>query len=186
MKNLLLGGLLAIVVLVGGAYFFLRLGLLDPRASQQPSRFEVDLAMKFLDASVERRAPRRQNPLGANVENVGMGLNIYEAHCAVCHGDRANPRSAVGLTLYPPAPQFLEDAPDMPENENFYIIESGVRWTGMPGWNKVLSESDIWKLTSFLAHIQHLPPAVEQEWRPGVSTKSSIPTVKGQGANRHE
>jgi thiosulfate dehydrogenase len=185
-KNFLLGVSLAIVVLLGGAYFYLRFGFVDPRASQQPSRFEVDLAMTFLDASVARRAPRRQNPVVADVENLGAGLPIYETHCAVCHGDRANPRSAVGLTLYPPAPQFLEDAPDMPENQNFYIIDNGVRWTGMPGWNKVLSESDIWKLTSFLAHIQHLPPAVEQEWRPAVSTKSSTPTVKEQGANRHE
>lgn len=186
MKKFLLGVLVAIVVVTAGAYFYLRLGFLDPRASQQPSKFEIEMAMKFLDASVGRRAPQRQNPMAANIKNLSTGLHIYETHCAVCHGDSANPHSAVGLSLYPPAPQFLEDAPDMPENQNFYIIENGVRWTGMPGWNKVLSENEIWNLTSFLAHIQDLPPAVEQEWKPAVPTESGTPTANKQGANRHE
>jgi hypothetical protein len=39
----------------------------------------------------------------------------------------------------------MEDAPDMPENENFcIIIEHGKRFMGMPGWGKNFSdESDL-------------------------------------------
>jgi mono/diheme cytochrome c family protein len=186
MKHFVLGVLVTILALVGGVYFFLRLGFLDLRADQQPSRFEDGMAMKFLDASVGRRARQRPNPFQASTKNLEAGLNTYETHCSLCHGDPANRRSPVGTTLYPPAPQFLEKAPDMPENQNFYIIRNGVRWTGMPGWKKVLSRDQIWKLTAFLAHIQHLPPAVQQEWKSAASLKSSTPTVKEQGANRHE
>ena len=186
MRHFLLGLLVAILGLVGGVYFFLRLGLLDPRASQRPSKFEAALAMKFLDASVGRRAAHHGNPLPLNARNLSAGLTIYEAHCAVCHGDPSHPRSIVGLGLYPPAPQFLENAPDMPENENFYIIQNGVRWTGMPGWNKVLSHDEIWRLTSFLAHIQHLPQVVEQEWKRPMPAKTRTTAVKTQGESRHE
>jgi hypothetical protein len=35
-------------------------------------------------------------------------------------------------SLYPPAPQFNTEMADMPENQNFYILEHGVRWTAMP------------------------------------------------------
>ena len=28
----------------------------------------------------------------------------------------------------------------MPENQNFYIIQHGIRWTGMPAWNKTLND----------------------------------------------
>jgi mono/diheme cytochrome c family protein len=52
----------------------------------------------------------------------------------------------------------MEDAPDMPENENFYvIIKHGIRFTGMPGWGKNFSDDQIWKLTSFLSQIGKLP-----------------------------
>jgi hypothetical protein len=34
---------------------------------------------------------------------------------------------------------------DMPENQNFYILQHGIRWTAMPGWKEVLSEKQIWQ-----------------------------------------
>lgn len=114
-----------------------------------------------------RRAPRLRNPIQANPKNLESGRDLYQTHCAACHGSPSNPRSAVGLGPYPPAPQFLEEAPDMPEYQNFYIIRNGIRRTGMPSWLKVLSTEQIWQLTTFLAHIDHLPLAIEQEWKRG-------------------
>ena len=55
------------------------------------------------------------------------------------------------------------DAPDMPENENFYIIKHGVRWTGMPSWNKKLSDAQIWQVVTLLSHLDKLPDSVNQE-----------------------
>lgn len=186
MKCFLMGLFAAIAGLTIGIYVFLRLGLLNPGAARPPSKFESMQAMKFLDAAIERRAARRSNPLSPSEENLRAGLRIYEAHCALCHGDRANQRSAVGLALYPPAPQFLEDAPDMPEYDNFYIIQNGIRWTGMSAWKDVLDENETWKLTLFLAHINHLPPGVSKEWKTIPSASHSAPSARHQGANRHE
>ncbi len=50
-------------------------------------------------------------------------------------------------SYYPPMPRFMEDAPDVPEKENFYIIKHGIRFTGMPGWGKNFSDDQLWKLT---------------------------------------
>lgn len=178
MKKFLLGFMVAILGLCGAAYFYLRLGFLSTRADQRPSKFESTEAMEFLNASVGRRAPKGPNPFPASAENLKASLHVFETHCAVCHGDPADPRSAIGLGLYPPAPQFMESAPRMPENENFYIIQNGVRWTGMPSWGRVLSDDQIWKLTSFLAHIQHLPPVVAQEWKRPIPARIRAQAVK--------
>lgn len=186
MKRLLIGIFIGIVGLAGGVFLFLRLGLLEPGAARPPSQFERVEAMKFLDAALTRYAPRRSNPFPASETNLLAGMRIYKAHCALCHGDPAHPRSAVGLALYPRAPQFLEEAPDMPEYQNVYIIRNGVRWTGMPGWKNVLSKDDIWKITAFLAGIRHLPPVVDEEWKSTVAPKSGTPAVKEKGTNRHE
>ena len=65
----------------------------------------------------------------------------------------------------PPAPDLVADPPDDPEWHTFFTIRTGIRYTGMPAWDKTLSEQDIWKLTSFLAHMEKLPPAVQDYWK---------------------
>jgi mono/diheme cytochrome c family protein len=56
----------------------------------------------------------------------------------------------------------MKDMADMPENQNFYILQHGIRWTAMPGWKNVLSEQEIWQLVAFLNHVHELPPAAKQ------------------------
>jgi mono/diheme cytochrome c family protein len=51
---------------------------------------------------------------------------------------------------------------DMPENQNFYILQHGIRWTAMPGWKNVLTEQQLWQLVTFLGHMRDLPPAAKQ------------------------
>ena len=59
---------------------------------------------------------------------------------------------------------------DDPEWHIYYAVRTGIRYTGMPAWNKVLSEQDMWKVTAFLSRIEKLPPAVQDYWK-----KSSEP-----------
>jgi hypothetical protein len=50
-----------------------------------------------------------------------------------CHGDPAHPKSLLANSLNPPAPQFMNDMPDMPKHHNYYILQHGIRWTAMRG-----------------------------------------------------
>jgi thiosulfate dehydrogenase len=59
----------------------------------------------------------------------------------------------------------MKRAPDMPDNENFYITKHGVRMTGMPAWGKILNDDQLWQVTTFLSHMDKLPPATDQEWK---------------------
>jgi len=61
------------------------------------------------------------------------------------------------------------------------VIRNGVRYTGMPAWDKTLSETDLWKLTAFLTRIDKLPPAVQDYWKK--STGVNPPT---SGPETHE
>jgi mono/diheme cytochrome c family protein len=67
----------------------------------------------------------------------------------------------------------------MPAGEGFCITKHGIRLTGMPAWGSLLSDDQIWKLTAFLAHMDSLPPSVEQEWKKqGLRTQPSRGRVK--------
>ena len=129
-------------------------------ADAEPGSLETKLAMPALDASVDRRAPDVKNPIQLTDENLLAGMKIYQADCAGCHGDISHPHSTFGDSFYPRVPQFVEDAPDMTEDQDFYIIQHGVRLSGMPGWKTSLKESEMWQVTTFLNHIDKLPPQV--------------------------
>ena len=165
MTRFLIGFLAGVVEVLLALFCYVRFGFVDPRADAEPGSLETKLAMPALDASVDRRAPSLKNPIQPTEENLLGGMKIYQANCAGCHGDISHPHLAFGDSFYPRAPQFVEEAPDMPENQNFYIIQHGVRLTGMPGWKTSLKEAEVWQVTTFLGHIDKLPPQVLAAWK---------------------
>ncbi len=158
MKNFLFGIVFTLIVLLVGGLWFAERGYVDMRADQQPSFLERKMAMSAMDASADRHAPDVKNPDSPTEENLVAGAQLYLNHCAGCHGVPSNRDSQFGHSFYPPVPGFFQDAPDMAENQNFYIIEHGIRWTGMPAWNQTLSDAQVWQLVTFLSNIQKLPP----------------------------
>ena len=161
MKGFILGVVAMVVILALGLLFAL-LGFVSMRADNPPSKMETALAGHAMDASVARAAPKLTNPVGVDEANLVAGARLYAEHCTLCHGDPAHPKSALADSLNPLAPQFTNDMADMPENQNFYIIQHGIRWTAMPGWKNVLSEQQTWQLVTFLSHMNNLPAAVKQ------------------------
>jgi mono/diheme cytochrome c family protein len=166
MGKFLLGIAVTIVIIFVGGFALLKKGYMNMSADVAPLPFEKSLAMGAVDASTERHASERKNPNSPSEENLVAGAQLYLNHCAGCHGVPSNPDAPFGRSFYPPVPAFFKDAPDMPENENFYIIAHGIRWTGMPGWNKTLTESQIWQVVTFLSNIEKLPPAASRVFEP--------------------
>ncbi|MGC0772714.1 MAG: c-type cytochrome [Candidatus Acidiferrum sp.] len=161
MKGFVFGILTMILILALGLLFAL-MGFVNMRADNPPSTIETAVAGRAMDASIARAAPKQTNPITPDEANLAAGARLYRDHCTLCHGDPAHPKSVLAGSLNPPAPQFMDDKPDMPENNNFYILQHGVRWTAMPGWKNVLSEQQIWQLVTFLSHMHDLPPPAKQ------------------------
>ena len=165
MRNFILGIVLTIVVLVIGGLGLAVLGFLPTRANVRPPEMESHIAMSALDNSVERHARRVDNPVPPTDENLIEGLKIYTMNCAGCHGQGDRKPVPFGESFYRPAPNLILHPPDDPEWHVFYVIHNGVRYTGMPAWDKTLSEPDMWKVTAFLTRIDKLPPAVQEYWK---------------------
>ncbi|MGA8409893.1 MAG: c-type cytochrome [Candidatus Acidiferrales bacterium] len=173
MRGFLLGIIFAVIVIIAGGYYALKQGYVDFSADRQSSHMETHWAMAAVDASTDRNAPQVKNPLTANEETLTEGARLYVNHCAGCHGVPSNPDSQFGRSFNPPVPQFFKEAPDMPENQNFYIIQHGVRWSGMPTWNNTLNETQMWQLVTFLSNIEKLPPPALKEFEPPASAAAA-------------
>lgn len=176
MRNFLIGLFAGIAVVVVAAFCYVRFGLVDSRADIPVNALEERIAMPSLDASVDRYAPEIKNPIDATAVNLIAGMRIYQADCASCHGDVNHPEALLSNALYPRAPQFVRDSPDMPENQNFYIIQHGIRLSGMPAWTSTLSDEQIWQVTTFLARMHKLPPQVSNLWKAAANGPSEATT----------
>ena len=165
MGKFILGVLAGVVVLLLAGLCYVRFGFVDPRADITVGSIESKIAMPSLDAAIDRRAPAVQNPIEPTAANLTLGARIYQADCASCHGDIVLRHAKLAESLYPRAPQFFEDAPDMPENQNYYIIQHGIRLSGMPAWKQVLSEQEMWQVTTLLSNLDKLPPQTSDAWK---------------------
>jgi thiosulfate dehydrogenase len=177
MKNYFFG-ILTIILLLAVVLLFALLGFVNMRADNPPSHLEGAIAGHVTDASISRAAAKLTNPVTADEANLVVGARLYREHCTLCHGDPAHTKAPLNDSLNPPAPQFVDDKADMPENENFFILQHGIRWTAMPGWKNVLSDQQLWQLVTFLSHMNELPPSAKQ-----VFTEAAPQTVPLPGSH---
>ncbi len=158
----LIGSLLTLIglaVVVGGVWF-LKDGI---SAKPQPSGLETAIAGRLRALAIPRAAATRQNPVTPGTEVIAEGMSHFADHCASCHGNDGSGDTEMGRNLYPKAPDMrLPGTQQLSDGTLFYIIENGVRLTGMPAWgtNTPEGEAASWGLVHF---IRYLPKLTEEE-----------------------
>jgi cytochrome c len=127
-------------------------------ARKKPSRVEEALANAAKDTAIPIRAHNLKNPMPNTAEVVEQGHQIYKQTCALCHGADGHGRTNLGLGMYPPVMDLTAlHAQHWTDAELFWIIQNGVRMTGMPSFQATLSADDAWKL----AHLIHALPRLD-------------------------
>ena len=188
MSKFLLGVIVTLLVLILGGLGFAMLGFFPTPANVPPPHLERRIAMGAVDASMERHAPHVTNPLAPTDQNLEDGMKLYTMNCALCHGGLDRKPSTLGNSFYPPVPNLVSDPPDDPEWHTFYTIRTGIRYTGMPAWDKTLPEQDIWKITMLLSHLEKLPPTVQDYWKTNFNAAPAAAdeTKEKEGKEKHE
>ena len=132
-------------------------------ARAEPGGIETFLAGNVRNLAIGRRARDLQNPIERSPDIIASGRAHFADHCATCHANDGSGNTAVGRGLFPRPPDMrLPRTQDLTDGELFYIIENGIRFTGMPGWGTgdESGESASWHLVHF---IRHLPELSEPE-----------------------
>jgi mono/diheme cytochrome c family protein len=152
--------LIAAVLAVGFvAYSLLHNGV---SAKATPTALEVMMARKARHMALPSAARSLVNPVAATEENLRGGRLHFADHCAICHGNDGSCDTLMGSGLYPKPPDMrLAETQKLSDGELFWIIENGVRFTGMPAFStRHSSPEDSWKLVLF---IRHLPKLTAEE-----------------------
>jgi mono/diheme cytochrome c family protein len=152
---------LVIAALCAGfvAFSFLHNGV---SAKATPTALEVMMARKARHMALPSSARALHNPVPASADNLRDGRLHFADHCAICHGNDGSCDTMMGSGLYPKPPDLrLPETQNLSDGELFWIIENGVRFTGMPAFSsRHSSPEDTWKLVQF---IRHLPQLTEDE-----------------------
>jgi mono/diheme cytochrome c family protein len=134
---------------------------LDARV--QPSVIEARLARAVRMLAIPRAIRTRVNSVRPSADVLAEGMSHYADHCATCHAANGSGDTEMGRGLFPRPPDMrLAATQDLTDGELFYIIEHGVRFTGMPGWSTGTEsgETATWHLVHF---IRQLPTLTEDD-----------------------
>jgi len=137
-------------------------------ARDEPTAAEAFVARRLRHLSIPLAARRTENPVPSTAEVLADAREHFADHCAVCHGNDGRGETPIGRNLYPKAPDMrASETQSLSDGELFYIIENGVRLTGMPAWGEDGPHDDAasWKVVHFIRHLPRITPAevVEME-----------------------
>ena len=156
----------AFVVFVGIAatlmvVLFTWIGTRSISAKARPGRAETAVARMMRRLAIPRSDRNRQNPVARSPEIIAEGMSHYADHCAVCHANDGSGDTEMGRGLYPKPPDMRRSETQLlTDGELFYIIENGVRLTGMPAWatGSHEGEASTWHLVHFIRELPRLTP----------------------------
>ena len=147
-------------------------------ASKKPSKLETTLANMAKDVVIPLEAQNLKNAASATDENIQAGQQTYLQQCALCHAADGRAETKLGLAMYPPAMDL--NSPHVQrwsDAELFWIIQNGVRLTGMPAWKTIVSEQDSWKMVDFIHALPKLAPNPAAQQKEAAAAKSQAELV---------
>lgn len=158
MSRVILGVILGLLIWPVAVFCYLRYGHPPVAVGDKPFPYEAQIVNVPLNNRIDRELPKTV-PMEATPDNLLVGAKIYFMSCAGCHGS-INQTSEMAKHLYPGAPQLLMahsdgkvvGVSDDPAGVTYWKVSNGIRLTGMPAFNGLLSPTEMWQVSLLLAN----------------------------------
>jgi mono/diheme cytochrome c family protein len=124
-------------------------------SASRPGDIETLVAQEAKRVAIAGRDLR--NPLPDMPEVRHTGEEHFQHHCQVCHGlDGHNTGVPFANKMSPNVPDLSDKfVQQFSDGQLKIIIQNGIRFSGMPGWQGILDDDEMWAMVRF---IRHLPP----------------------------
>ncbi len=162
MSKFIAGLIIGLLLVPLAVYLYFSSGSAPVATVAPPMPFERTFARMALHARLDKEMPKSV-PITADDATYVAGAQIYKENCAVCHGLPGQPRTAIALGMFPRPPKLTEGTgvTDDPPGETYWKVAGGIRMTGMPGFDKQLSTTQMWQVSLLLANMDKLPQAAK-------------------------
>jgi cytochrome c553 len=147
------------LVLIGaGAVLFAWSGVYNVAASEghwAVTRWFLEFAMR---RSVATHALGVEEPPPLSEAMFRRGLGHFAGACAPCHGAPGEPRNVVVQQMLPEPPDLPGLVPNWSDQQLFWIVKYGLKYTGMPAWPAQQRDDEVWAMAAFLRRLPDLTP----------------------------
>ncbi len=156
------GFVLGLILIPLAGYLYFTGGSAPVATTDSDMPLENFFAHKALNARIAKDMPKTV-PIQPSEANYLAGADLYKQHCAVCHGVPLTPKTAIATGMYPHPPVLFEGkgVTDDEPGESYWKIFNGIRLSGMPGFSKTLSETQMWQIALLIANADKLPPSAK-------------------------
>jgi mono/diheme cytochrome c family protein len=137
---------IAVFAAVLGAAAF---AAVDISGEAEPWWLETRFATALLALKLRAHSPTKLSPLMPTEQDLERGSDIYREQCGFCHGVTRGRIAPFAKSLSPRPPQFVIEPAHGPTWMDAYVIQHGVRWSGMPAF-RGLSEADAWRVALYV------------------------------------
>jgi len=148
--------LIVVLILIG----FMRFNL---TALEEPGRFETAVANRGRRFLVHRASRQGIPPAPADKKaSIASGDTLYGLECGMCHGPEGHGQVPMGRWMYPRAADLTSrDVQSYSDQELFWIVKNGIRFSGMPAFGKVETDQHIWDLVNYVRTLSSELPRKE-------------------------
>ena len=124
-------------------------------SANSPGNIETMVAQEAKRVAIAGKNVK--NPLPDTPETAKTGQEHFGHHCQVCHGlDGHNTGVPFAAKMSPNVPDLGDrSVQDFTDGQLKIIIQNGIRFSGMPGWQGILEDDEMWAMVRYL---RHLPP----------------------------
>ncbi|MEH6388129.1 c-type cytochrome [Pseudomonas profundi] len=149
---------LFVLMLLGivGGVLFVYLGLYNVSALKQHTQPVYAVVDKALRASISQRAEEINAPPLDGFDWQGEGLRLHRDNCVQCHGAPGVAPEAFALGMTPVPAANARMARERSVSELYWVINHGIKMTGMPPWKYRLSERQMWSVVAFIKQSAYL------------------------------
>ena len=160
-----LGVVFAFIAMSSGILLYLKYG--NPPVAAADPAFPMEAQVVHVPLGARIARDLQPAPFAADEAGLEAGAKVYSTECASCHG-RPGSDVAFAKWMYPRAPQLWKrhgkgvvGVSDDETGETYWKVKNGIRLTGMPAYQHILSETEMWQVSLLLKNAdQPLSPTV--------------------------
>lgn len=179
MGKFVFGVIIGVIIVPLCVYLYFMTGMAPVATTAPPMPFEKMFARIALHARMDKEVPKTV-PIQADEANYMAGAQVYKENCAVCHGVPDGKQTDIAKGMFPDPPKLMQGkgVTDDPPAESYWKVAGGIRMTGMPGFQKTLSNTQMWQVSLLIANADKLPQTVKDSLAAGPAAPPAAPQEK--------
>jgi len=162
-------------MVIGGVVFVLS-GIYNIGASREHWSITNFVITILRDRSVSVAASGIEAPELDDADLYALGQEHFLGACTSCHGIPGEPLNPLYANMLPQPPDLSAAFDDYGAREVFWIVDHGLKYTGMPAWPGDNRPDEVWSVVAYLKHLNTAGPSDADAFADAAETARTLDT----------